>query len=175
MWWMHFLPLKTFADPTFLIFQIVQYLHPCLPAHCFLLQCLCGHIVTFISALALRTVNQHDVVAGMCILALKDDTMMSFFSTLTMCSSIPLSNNEQKRRDTVHWWGLTPFQEKSSLLGETQSATVSMCCAAFRKLAVFDTWSRLVVHVAMDNTVVIEEISECTCVWVFVSCCHSLA
>lgn len=30
----------------------------------------------------------------------------------------------------------------------------------FRKLAVFDTWSRLVVHVAMDNTVVIEEISE---------------
>lgn len=31
---------------------------------------------------------------------------------------------------------------------------------AFRKLAVFDTWSRLVVHVAMDNTVVIEEISE---------------
>lgn len=24
----------------------------------------------------------------------------------------------------------------------------------------FDTWSRLVVHVAMDNTVVIEEISE---------------
>uniref|UniRef100_A0A8C5GHZ1 Cysteine protease n=1 Tax=Gouania willdenowi TaxID=441366 RepID=A0A8C5GHZ1_GOUWI len=29
-----------------------------------------------------------------------------------------------------------------------------------KKLAVFDTWSRLVVHVAMDNTVVIEEISE---------------
>lgn len=39
-----------------------------------------------------------------------------------------------------------------------------MCCVAFRKLAVFDTWSRLVVHVAMDNTVVIEEISECCCV-----------
>lgn len=36
-----------------------------------------------------------------------------------------------------------------------------MCCPVFfRKLAVFDTWSRLVVHVAMDNTVVIEEISE---------------
>uniref|UniRef100_A0A671VSX5 Cysteine protease n=1 Tax=Sparus aurata TaxID=8175 RepID=A0A671VSX5_SPAAU len=33
-----------------------------------------------------------------------------------------------------------------------------------KKLAVFDTWSRLVVHVAMDNTVVIEEISECRCV-----------
>uniref|UniRef100_A0A7N8WIU5 Cysteine protease n=1 Tax=Mastacembelus armatus TaxID=205130 RepID=A0A7N8WIU5_9TELE len=33
-----------------------------------------------------------------------------------------------------------------------------------KKLAVFDTWSRLVVHVAMDNTVVIEEISECGCV-----------
>uniref|UniRef100_A0A7N6F8R3 Cysteine protease n=1 Tax=Anabas testudineus TaxID=64144 RepID=A0A7N6F8R3_ANATE len=33
-----------------------------------------------------------------------------------------------------------------------------------KKLAVFDTWSRLVVHVAMDNTVVIEEISECSCV-----------
>uniref|UniRef100_A0A7N5ZVX5 Cysteine protease n=1 Tax=Anabas testudineus TaxID=64144 RepID=A0A7N5ZVX5_ANATE len=32
-----------------------------------------------------------------------------------------------------------------------------------KKLAVFDTWSRLVVHVAMDNTVVIEEISECSC------------
>jgi len=29
-----------------------------------------------------------------------------------------------------------------------------------RKLAVFDSWSRLAVHVAMDNTVVIEEISE---------------
>uniref|UniRef100_A0A674N455 Cysteine protease n=1 Tax=Takifugu rubripes TaxID=31033 RepID=A0A674N455_TAKRU len=29
-----------------------------------------------------------------------------------------------------------------------------------KKLAVFDTWSRLVVHVAMDNTVVIEEISD---------------
>lgn len=29
----------------------------------------------------------------------------------------------------------------------------------------FDTWSRLVVHVAMDNTVVIEEISECCCVF----------
>lgn len=35
-----------------------------------------------------------------------------------------------------------------------------MCCPIFRKLAVFDTWSRLVVHVAMDNTVVIEEISK---------------
>lgn len=34
---------------------------------------------------------------------------------------------------------------------------------SFRKLAVFDTWSRLVVHVAMDNTVIIEEISECCC------------
>lgn len=44
------------------------------------------------------------------------------------------------------------------------SVTVSMCCVNFRKLAVFDTWSRLVVHVAMDNTVVIEEISECSCV-----------
>ncbi|MEQ2171599.1 Cysteine protease atg4b [Goodea atripinnis] len=33
-----------------------------------------------------------------------------------------------------------------------------------KKLAVFDTWSRLVVHVAMDNTVIIEEISECSCV-----------
>uniref|UniRef100_A0AAQ5ZZR8 Cysteine protease n=1 Tax=Amphiprion ocellaris TaxID=80972 RepID=A0AAQ5ZZR8_AMPOC len=37
-----------------------------------------------------------------------------------------------------------------------------------KKLAVFDTWSRLVVHVAMDNTVVIEEISECSCV----ATCH---
>uniref|UniRef100_A0A669D1T3 Cysteine protease n=1 Tax=Oreochromis niloticus TaxID=8128 RepID=A0A669D1T3_ORENI len=33
-----------------------------------------------------------------------------------------------------------------------------------KKLAVFDTWSKVVVHVAMDNTVVIEEISECSCV-----------
>lgn len=31
----------------------------------------------------------------------------------------------------------------------------------------FDTWSRLVVHVAMDNTVVIEEISELTSVAMF--------
>lgn len=39
--------------------------------------------------------------------------------------------------------------------------TVSCVCPPpRRKLAVFDTWSRLVVHVAMDNTVVIEEISE---------------
>ncbi|MGH0154334.1 UNVERIFIED_CONTAM: hypothetical protein FKN15_027171 [Acipenser sinensis] len=30
-----------------------------------------------------------------------------------------------------------------------------------KKLSVFDSWSRLAVHVAMDNTVVIEEISEC--------------
>lgn len=29
-----------------------------------------------------------------------------------------------------------------------------------RKLAAFDTWSRLAVHVAMDNTVIIEEISK---------------
>lgn len=44
-----------------------------------------------------------------------------------------------------------------------------LCCFAFRKLAVFDTWSKVVVHVAMDNTVVIEEISECSCVatWCF--------
>uniref|UniRef100_A0A6Q2Y1X6 Cysteine protease n=1 Tax=Esox lucius TaxID=8010 RepID=A0A6Q2Y1X6_ESOLU len=33
-----------------------------------------------------------------------------------------------------------------------------------KKLAVFDSWSRLAVHVAMDNTVVIEEISDrCVC------------
>ncbi|XP_016424173.1 cysteine protease ATG4B-like [Sinocyclocheilus rhinocerous] len=30
-----------------------------------------------------------------------------------------------------------------------------------KKLAVFDSWSRLAVHVAMDNTVVIEEIRDC--------------
>lgn len=30
-----------------------------------------------------------------------------------------------------------------------------------RKLAAFDTWSALAVHVAMDNTVVMEEISKC--------------
>uniref|UniRef100_A0A8C2D8Z7 Cysteine protease n=1 Tax=Cyprinus carpio TaxID=7962 RepID=A0A8C2D8Z7_CYPCA len=30
-----------------------------------------------------------------------------------------------------------------------------------KKLAIFDSWSRLAVHVAMDNTVVIEEISDC--------------
>lgn len=36
-------------------------------------------------------------------------------------------------------------------------------CPSQRKLAVFDTWSRLVVHVAMDNTVVIEEISKFCC------------
>lgn len=29
-----------------------------------------------------------------------------------------------------------------------------------RKLAVFDTWSALAVHIAMDNTVVMEDISE---------------
>lgn len=29
-----------------------------------------------------------------------------------------------------------------------------------RKLAVFDTWSSLAVHIAMDNTVVMEEISK---------------
>uniref|UniRef100_A0A8C2GQC9 Cysteine protease n=1 Tax=Cyprinus carpio TaxID=7962 RepID=A0A8C2GQC9_CYPCA len=32
-----------------------------------------------------------------------------------------------------------------------------------KKLAIFDSWSRLAVHVAMDNTVVIEEISEGAC------------
>uniref|UniRef100_A0A8C9VX70 Cysteine protease n=1 Tax=Scleropages formosus TaxID=113540 RepID=A0A8C9VX70_SCLFO len=31
-----------------------------------------------------------------------------------------------------------------------------------KKLSVFDSWSRMAVHVAMDNTVVIEEISECS-------------
>lgn len=36
----------------------------------------------------------------------------------------------------------------------------------------FDTWSKVVVHVAMDNTVVIEEISECSCV-ATVDCLHS--
>lgn len=36
------------------------------------------------------------------------------------------------------------------------------CSLAFcRKLAVFDTWSSLAVHIAMDNTVVMEEISKC--------------
>ena len=30
----------------------------------------------------------------------------------------------------------------------------------FRKLVLFDDWSNLAVHVAMDNTVVIEDISE---------------
>uniref|UniRef100_A0A674PBG2 Cysteine protease n=1 Tax=Takifugu rubripes TaxID=31033 RepID=A0A674PBG2_TAKRU len=34
-----------------------------------------------------------------------------------------------------------------------------------KKLAVFDTWSRLVVHVAMDNTVVIEEIKRLCMPW----------
>ncbi|MEQ2227329.1 Cysteine protease atg4b, partial [Ilyodon furcidens] len=33
------------------------------------------------------------------------------------------------------------------------------------KLAVFDTWSRLVVHVAMDNTVIIEEIKRLCMPW----------
>ena len=32
--------------------------------------------------------------------------------------------------------------------------------ALCRKLAVFDTWSSLAVHIAMDNTVVMEEISK---------------
>lgn len=34
-----------------------------------------------------------------------------------------------------------------------------------RKLAVFDTWSSLAVHIAMDNTVVMEEISKWLRVW----------
>ncbi|XP_029285429.1 cysteine protease ATG4B isoform X1 [Cottoperca gobio] len=34
-----------------------------------------------------------------------------------------------------------------------------------KKLAVFDTWSRLVVHVAMDNTVVIEDIKRLCMPW----------
>uniref|UniRef100_A0A3B5LIR3 Cysteine protease n=1 Tax=Xiphophorus couchianus TaxID=32473 RepID=A0A3B5LIR3_9TELE len=34
-----------------------------------------------------------------------------------------------------------------------------------KKLAVFDTWSRLVVHVAMDNTVIIEEIKRLCMPW----------
>lgn len=32
-----------------------------------------------------------------------------------------------------------------------------------RKLATFDTWSSLAVHIAMDNTVVMEEISKFHC------------
>uniref|UniRef100_A0A669CBE9 Cysteine protease n=1 Tax=Oreochromis niloticus TaxID=8128 RepID=A0A669CBE9_ORENI len=39
-----------------------------------------------------------------------------------------------------------------------------------KKLAVFDTWSKVVVHVAMDNTVVIEEISECTPLYALAGC-----
>lgn len=31
---------------------------------------------------------------------------------------------------------------------------------SYRKLATFDTWSSLAVHIAMDNTVVMEEISK---------------
>lgn len=31
---------------------------------------------------------------------------------------------------------------------------------SIRKLAVFDTWSALAVHIAMDNTVVMEDISK---------------
>uniref|UniRef100_A0A8B9KEQ1 Cysteine protease n=1 Tax=Astyanax mexicanus TaxID=7994 RepID=A0A8B9KEQ1_ASTMX len=34
-----------------------------------------------------------------------------------------------------------------------------------KKLTVFDTWSRLVIHVAMDNTVVIEEIKKLCMPW----------
>ncbi len=33
--------------------------------------------------------------------------------------------------------------------------------SACRKLALFDDWNTLAVYVSMDNTVVIEDISEC--------------
>lgn len=50
---MHFLPLEKVVKQTFLIFQIVQYLHLCLLACRVLIHCLCGRIATFISTLAL--------------------------------------------------------------------------------------------------------------------------
>lgn len=34
------------------------------------------------------------------------------------------------------------------------------CPLSARKLAVFDTWSAVAVHIAMDNTVVMEDISK---------------
>lgn len=34
------------------------------------------------------------------------------------------------------------------------------CLFCFRKLALFDEWNSLAVYVSMDNTVVIEDISE---------------
>lgn len=37
-----------------------------------------------------------------------------------------------------------------------------MSSPSVRKLAVFDTWSALAVHIAMDNTVVMEDISKWT-------------
>lgn len=41
-----------------------------------------------------------------------------------------------------------------------QSSEGSWCVSPVRKLAVFDTWSALAVHIAMDNTVVMEDISK---------------
>ena len=35
------------------------------------------------------------------------------------------------------------------------------CCLFCRKLTPYDDWNHIVIHVAMDNTVVINDISEC--------------
>jgi hypothetical protein len=42
------------------------------------------------------------------------------------------------------------------MLYKAHGSVLAFC----RKLAVFDTWSSLAVHIAMDNTVVMEEISK---------------
>ena len=36
-----------------------------------------------------------------------------------------------------------------------------VCCLFCRKLTPYDDWNHIVIHVAMDNTVVINDISEC--------------
>ena len=36
-----------------------------------------------------------------------------------------------------------------------------VCCLFCRKLTPYDDWNRIVIHVSMDNTVVINDISEC--------------
>ena len=41
----------------------------------------------------------------------------------------------------------------------------------FRKLAVYDEWSNLVLHVAMDNTVIMNDIRKLPSVSAVIICC----
>lgn len=77
-----------------------------------------------------------------------------FYFIVLSPSIHPSHKHLGRTRYSVPGGGSKHFKKMPSQLSE-------MYCVSLRKLAVFDTWSRLVVHVAMDNTVVIEEISEC--------------